>query len=354
MPETIPIERLFSAWLGAARLASFNVLASGWETTVFEFRLATPCAPHALPANAPLVLRLYSGEQASIKGAREFCVMSELARRKFPVPYPFCFESNPASMGSPFLIMSRLAGGPLLQLSGFIHATRCFLSGFLPFVRTHACLHRLRVDALNLAAAPALLNPTPGDSSRPLLQRMLAAIASRIEDGPLPWLRVPLAWARERADSFEPRAISLLHLDYHPLNVLVHGRRLLGVIDWVSADVGDAHLDVATTAAIMSSSAMARPRWMGANARGNLLRRLYAGTYLALYHRQSRLDFERLRYCQAVAALFRLSTLGMMLQAGAESVGYRRQALAEVTPGVMKLLARYFERKSGLTVNLTR
>lgn len=40
---------------------------------------------------------------------------------------------------------------------------------------------------------------------------------------------------------------ALLHLDYHPLNVLTDGRRITALIDWANAQVGDPRADVART-----------------------------------------------------------------------------------------------------------
>lgn len=54
---------------------------------------------------------------------------------------------------------------------------------------------------------------------------------------------------------------TLLHLDYHPLNVLTDEGRITGVIDWTNAACGDARLDVARTYGILrieSPSAMRR------------------------------------------------------------------------------------------------
>ncbi len=44
---------------------------------------------------------------------------------------------------------------------------------------------------------------------------------------------------------------AILHLDFHPANVLVHAGRVTGVIDWANASVGDPRADVARTAAIL-------------------------------------------------------------------------------------------------------
>ncbi|HEY8597019.1 MAG TPA: phosphotransferase [Thermomicrobiales bacterium] len=44
---------------------------------------------------------------------------------------------------------------------------------------------------------------------------------------------------------------SVLHFDYHPLNLLVEGRRATGLIDWANVHVGDRRADLARTVAIL-------------------------------------------------------------------------------------------------------
>ena len=63
-----------------------------------------------------------------------------------------------------------------------------------------------------------------------------------------------IAWAgpdelrvQERLRALRPRTDALLHLDYHPLNVVTDGRRLTGVLDWANARAGDPRADVART-----------------------------------------------------------------------------------------------------------
>jgi aminoglycoside phosphotransferase (APT) family kinase protein len=47
------------------------------------------------------------------------------------------------------------------------------------------------------------------------------------------------------------RSPCLIHLDFHPLNVMLDGTRISGVLDWVNAHIGDARADVARTATIL-------------------------------------------------------------------------------------------------------
>ncbi len=349
MAEEIQLQAKLSDYLGV-EVVLFQVLASGWETTVFEFSTRSRATQIDLPPGHPLVLRFYHGPRAATKGAREYAVIKRLEAVHFPVPVPYVFESDPAALGAPFLIMERLEGAPLLRLGGLAGAIKTFTLAFLPFVRVHTRLHRLDPATAAIAAIGPAFSPNGGADSRPLLDRMLATIAARVEMGPLPWLGPALQWAVYESARFRGESSAVLHMDYHPLNVLVKGAHVTGVIDWVSAECGDRHLDVATTATILSCHAMEHPAWLRDNNTGNSLRQLYNALYLALYHAMMPLDFARLRYYQGLAAMLRLSTLGMMRSSGAESVGYRAEAVREVNRPVLELLARYATRKCGVPI----
>jgi aminoglycoside phosphotransferase (APT) family kinase protein len=337
-----------------APIAHLSVLASGWETTVFEFTLRSASKPFAaLPAGQSMVLRFYQGPAADAKGAREHTTIDRLYAAGYCVPRPYVFEADRRPLGSPFLIMQRLAGGTLFALRSFPRAFKTFSMAFFSFVRAQSRLHKFDPTCPGLCEIPRALAPVPGSSAgSPLLDRVLATIANRIETGPLPGLREALNLVTERAARFRASPDSLVHMDYHPLNVMVDGVRVTGVLDWMNADVGDRHLDAAMTAVILSSSALEQPRWMRDNIVGNGLRASFGALYMPLYHAMAPIDFERFRYCQAVAALLRLSMLGMMRAHGPEVVGFRREAINEVTPAVVRLLSRYATRKSGAAVGI--
>ena len=347
------IAQRLSAYL-AAPIARLSILASGWETTVFEFTLEASsqrCA--SIPVGVPMVLRFYQGSAADAKGAREYTTIDQLFAAGYPVPRPYAFESDHRALGAPFLIMQRLAGGPLFAVRSFPSSFKTFSMAFFSFVRTQSKLHKFDPTSAGLRDIPHAYAPIDGmTSDSPLLDRVLAIIANRVETGPLPGLCEALNLVTERAPKFRRSPESLVHMDYHPQNVMVRGLSVTGVIDWVNTDVGDRHLDAAMTAVILSSSAMENPRWMRDNLAGNGLRASFAALYLPLYHAMAPMDFERFRYCQAVAALLRLSMMGMMRARGPEAVGFRREAINEVTPGVVRLLSRYATRKSGASVRL--
>lgn len=345
-------EQQLAAWLETG-VAGLRVLASGWETTVFEFALTSrsPRCP-SIPVGLPLVLRFYQSADAREKGAREFQTLDRLAAVRFPVPRPYAFEPDSEMIGAPFLIMERLAGGPLFTTKSFAQAVKTFSLAFFAFVQTQARLHKLDFSKSGLNEIPRSSVSAADGADSSLLDRLLRIIDERVASGPLPGLTSALARIRARQNQFRAAPLSLVHMDYHPQNVVVKGFRLTGVVDWVRTDIGDRHLDAATTAVILSSSAFEHPRWMRDNLIGNTLRATFASLYVPLYHAMAPMDLERFRYCQAVAAVLRLSMLGMMRARGAETVGFRPEAIGEVTPVVVRLLSRYAARKSGAACGL--
>jgi len=52
-------------------------------------------------------------------------------------------------------------------------------------------------------------------------------------------------------NTFNLRPDRVLHLDYHPLNVLSDGKRITGVIDWSNAAAGDPRFDFARTVTLL-------------------------------------------------------------------------------------------------------
>lgn len=55
----------------------------------------------------------------------------------------------------------------------------------------------------------------------------------------------------ERLRDISPGKQALLHLDYHPLNVLTRGSGISGVLDWANARLGDPRADLARTYTIL-------------------------------------------------------------------------------------------------------
>lgn len=51
---------------------------------------------------------------------------------------------------------------------------------------------------------------------------------------------------------------ALLHLDYHPRNVLTDGKQITGIVDWTNSQAGDPRADAARTISILRCDPLAR------------------------------------------------------------------------------------------------
>lgn len=84
-------------------------------------------------------------------------------------------------------------------------------------------------------------------------QARVHAVASPpqfVARGPQDWLlRLDERYAHLAAGvlSLEPAATSLIHMDFHPLNLITDGATVTGIVDWEGAAAGDPRADLART-----------------------------------------------------------------------------------------------------------
>ncbi|MGO8946974.1 MAG: phosphotransferase family protein [Ktedonobacterales bacterium] len=82
-----------------------------------------------------------------------------------------------------------------------------------------------------------------------------------------------IAWKCEGEQTVQDRLrqlpsheLVLLHLDYHPRNVLTDGKQITGIVDWTNAHAGDPRADAARTVSILRVDPGARKpllQWLG-------------------------------------------------------------------------------------------
>src|SRR5262249_55477786 len=256
-----------------APIGHLRILASGWETTVFEFELESCSARFPeLPPQRPLVLRFYQGILSDEKGSRESRVIERLYSVRYLVPRPYIYEPVHDALGAPFLIMEKIRGGPLFSTTSFARAFKTFSLGFFGFVKAQVKLHRINPRLHEVRDMPRSLQASATPPGTSLLDRALAVIAERVEKGPLPGLKDALRRLSARRGLSRVPAPPIFQRDYTPLNVMGEGVHATGVIDGVTPAAGHRHLAAAMTAAILSSSALEHPRWMRDNLIGNSLR----------------------------------------------------------------------------------
>lgn len=215
------------AHLGVVGVADIVAITEGADTALWRVR-------HVGGVSALRVLR---AEQTAV-AAREAAAMGAAAAGGIPVPRIERFGTWPDVSGAerPVFLLEWLFGFTVLAaLLG--RPWRAEAIG-RRFGRVQARIHAL--------PAPPALRTIPG--------RWLSLVETE----------EPALVARLRA--LVPRTDALLHLDYHPLNVLLEGGRdfdpaqriptcgpVVGVIDWTNARAGDPRTDYANTAALIAT-----------------------------------------------------------------------------------------------------
>lgn len=119
-----------------------------------------------------------------------------------------------------------------------------------PFLLTGWCDGQTASEAIATSPASArsigmLLGETLGTIHRvPAPEGLASADAWITRGGPA------LTRLRSRLDAV-PNADRLLHLDFHPLNVMIAAGKMTGVIDWTNTMTGPPHMDLARSRAIL-------------------------------------------------------------------------------------------------------
>jgi aminoglycoside phosphotransferase (APT) family kinase protein len=182
-------------------------------------------------------LRLFRPEQITV-ARREVAAMAAAMAAGLPVPRVY---AEGIWRGRPVLHMSWMPGRPLRdELRA--HPWRARALG-VEFGRSQAAVHAMPPPAALFAhSTPWIAWADPDDALRDCLHA-----AARGPD-------------------------VLLHLDFHPMNVLVADGRVSAVLDWTNARAGDPRADLARTASILRFAPLdpGVPRPLG-----SLLRRLF-------------------------------------------------------------------------------
>ncbi|MCC7364638.1 MAG: aminoglycoside phosphotransferase family protein [Dehalococcoidia bacterium] len=220
------------ASVGWEAVAGFHPVSGGWDTHLWRFE--TGDGRHH-------VLRMYRAgsslaEYLAAIARNEVAALRGLAAAGIPVP---AVEAEGELDGAPFTVQSWIEGEPLMDLIG--RRPWQVLRLGERFGRLQARLHEVRP-------------------------------AGVVELDERQWLtklrRPPLVEALRRAavpDAF-------CHLDYHPMNVMIDGRKLT-VLDFTNARMADRRLDLAKTRLLLLISPLPPSRL---NPLLQVFRRLFA------------------------------------------------------------------------------
>lgn len=193
------------AQLGYGDVSEPAALGGGWETLMWRF---------ATPDGVEHALRIYRVDDAARVAWRERLAMETCAASGVATPR---VETSGTYEGLPAVVQTWCPGTPLMTLLER-RPWQIMRLGRI-FGELHARLHSLRAPAELVATAP------------------------------LDWLSRVLPEHQHLAERLAPSSSTetLIHLDYHPLNVIV-GETETAVIDWAYCAAGDIRADLALTA----------------------------------------------------------------------------------------------------------
>jgi aminoglycoside phosphotransferase (APT) family kinase protein len=282
-----------------------------------------------------LILRLHASRRGEQRARHEYEIPRRLCELGFPVPRPLLLQSTPKIFDTPFLIMEEVEGPLLIQAA--LRRPWRLLFVAREMADTQVRLHTLSPDGF------------PG-AKVPFLQSQFRNMLHLLKEHPMPGLAPGMKWLWANRPA-EPETPSVIHLDFHPLNLIKRADGELSVLDWTYSEVGDLHADVATTLLLMecytapSINLIERLGiWIG--------RPLMCHWYLKAYCRRLHLDLYRLNYYRAWAALSRLISYQDARERGSEAIDRKPAFFDHLTPKLMSGLCSYFHRWTGVTVSV--
>ncbi len=165
---------------------------------------------------------------------REFRVMSALHDSPAPVPRVYALELDPAWLERPFMVEEFVTGSSDRNLLNSVQYDAMRAEFGERFIQILADLHRLDVRA----SALQFLDD-PGEGTEPAAREVARweGLVEQTKQEPNPLLVEAFIWLKAHL----PRAprVSIVHGEFRPGNLLYEGSRIIAVLDWEYAHLGD-------------------------------------------------------------------------------------------------------------------
>ncbi len=289
-------------------------LSGGWESDVYGFRA------DGWRDDAAHVLRLYFGGGAARAALWEYQALCLLVGAGYPVPRVDLVEPATGPLGRTFLVMQRIAGGPIARS----------IADLTPDAQTRALegigALLAELHQVELARLPSTWPVRVYSAAQQIDHMAAGAGAYSLEDA-----TVALAWLRANPALHARPQVGLVHWDYHPNNVLLDGDGRRWVIDWTQFQATDVRFDLAWTRLLVGSHAS--PAWADA---------LVAGYRAAWPSPPGWLD--DMAFFDAAACAKRVLSVVISLAVGPDKVGMRpgaEEAMRSLLPAIAAVYRRW-------------
>ncbi|MGC9778722.1 MAG: phosphotransferase [Candidatus Heimdallarchaeota archaeon] len=190
-----------------------------------------------------VVLRIYPEKHDPLKPQREFSKLGRLQGAPIPTPKPYVLETKPDILGYPFSIIERIPGETLEK--AIKRYTPDDFKKFIPsFAQYLVNLHNYRFKNYGVETPKGIIKEEiPYD--RFILHDINRSLNFLSKAG---YFVNPLAkWFMSFKKQLKLDRFSLLHGDPQPRNIMVHGAKITGLIDWEYSRLGDPALDAGWT-----------------------------------------------------------------------------------------------------------
>jgi len=310
------------------RVGEVTDIGAGWESEMYSFDVEY--GPTGQRQREELVLRIYPGDDAHPKSAREFHGMSQLYKAGYPVPQVLVLERENSPFGQPLVIMERIEGQQLwpLLFGSAEEKQQELLTLFCElFVQLHA-----------LEWQPFVDDVTRYDTTDPYIfvDRGLEEGRLALVDLAMPGFLPIVEWLEARRDQMPCTRPSPIRQDYHPGNMLLRDDGTAVVIDWTNVDIGDSRSDLAWTLILVSS-------YEGLEWRDRILRE-----YECLVGGR----VEQIEYFEVGACARRVASVAASLLYGPEKLGMRPDAVVMMKRemGAIKAVYELLLERTGIRV----
>jgi aminoglycoside phosphotransferase (APT) family kinase protein len=212
--------------------SSLVPIHGGFETATYHFLLK---GVHK-ELSRRLVLRLYPEFRDPIDAAWVSIVQNALAEQGHPVAKAHSICLDKSVLGGAFFVMDFLAGEPMVTA---------------PLKTIPALLARIHVDihATDSEAVARTLGALGINENVYRLDRQFDSLHNNASE--LPWICAGVDWLIENRPP-EPERLVICHGDFHPMNILIQGDKVTGVVDWAGFLIADPAYDIANTIWLLS------------------------------------------------------------------------------------------------------
>lgn len=273
----------------------------------------------------PLVLRVFRRGSDPRRPIFESAIQNGLAGQGLPAARALGACADPGVIGAPFFVMERLPGVPLygdaidLGADGLPRASwrRILQQGEGPVLD----LPRMLAD-VDLRIHSAATKPVKDAIAEAglhwqdlTLDGRLLALGERVAECQLDGLRAGVDWLQKHRPESRSEDV-VCHGDMQPLNLLMRGGQLTGILDWANATLGPPEFEIGWTRAIYLTIDLSPPGPLRLLEKplGELLIRRYTHCY----ERARPIDRSTLAYFEAFRSLSGLGMLGEMVVRGEE------------------------------------